>query len=103
MPAFAFLPDPRKLDQLGSGTLAQASPSISDIAENVHNVAGSLGSVTAAKNRARVRDADLVIGAEAAAAARTAWLSPDVVVCDPARAGLSPAVVEYLRTCSARR
>ncbi|KAF5836193.1 S-adenosyl-L-methionine-dependent methyltransferase [Dunaliella salina] len=35
--------------------------------------------------------------------ARTAWLSPDVIVCDPARAGLSTAVVEYLRASTARR
>lgn len=28
---------------------------------------------------------------------------PDVVVVDPARPGLSPAVVAYLRTCGARR
>jgi len=35
--------------------------------------------------------------------ARAAWLSPDVIVCDPARAGLSSAVVDYLRTSTARR
>eukprot|EP00967_Tisochrysis_lutea_P075337 scaffold101539_cov19-Tisochrysis_lutea.AAC.1 len=34
--------------------------------------------------------------------ARAAWLSPDVIVCDPARAGLSSAVVDYLRTSTAR-
>ncbi len=36
-------------------------------------------------------------------AARAAWLAPDVIVCDPARAGLSAAVVAYIRASTARR
>lgn len=31
------------------------------------------------------------------------WLRPDVVIVDPARAGLSPAVVQYLNCCSTAR